>query len=384
MGKSRLDHEAASAQRRVTRTLFVFSVASGYGGAERSVEIIARHLPPDVQVRIYAAHPRHLEQLARTHAPNLQVLRLLRGDGGVTRKLNALRMAYDVWRWRPAAVLVNTHESALLAAMAARLLPALGSICHLYVRDFQWTDLHYVFRRLPGAQVLVPSRTVIERTGYLTPFHVAPWGAAPWVELPDMVELPEVTAPCAGPVLHLASTNRWKGHADLVLALHRLKVAGRSVTVVSHGPVDDAALSVELADLVVRLGLSDRFVLGDYVADPEALLRRCSAVVVSSTTHGGGPETFARAVIEAWAFCRPVVAYAAGAPASLVEHEVDGLLVPEGDTAALADALWRLQSEPGLARRLGEAGRAKVEARYEARAVLDRLFGQLGLDRLSR
>ena len=96
-------------------------------------------------------------------------------------------------------------------------------------------------------------------------------------------------------------------------------------------------------------------------------------------TPGGRLYETRRAVIEAWAFRRPVVAYAAGAPALLVEHEVDGLLVPEGDTAALADALWRLQTEPGLARRLGEAGRAKVEARFEARAVSERLYAQLGV-----
>lgn len=373
-------HRALGHDPDAMKTVVILSTASGYGGAERSVEIMARHLPPGVQVRIYASHRLHLSQLAGIRAPNLQVLRMLPGGGGMVRKLNALRLAFDVWRWRPTAVLVNTRDSALLAAMAARLRPALGAITHLYVRDFQWTDLRFIFRRLPGVQVLVPSRVVIGRTGYLTPFFVEPLGAAQWVELPDMVELPEAASPCAnGPVLHLAAMNRWKGHVDLVLTLLRLKAAGRSVKILSHGPPDDAALRAELDALIDRLDMGDAFVLGDYVADPVPLLRACSAVVVSSTTQGGGPETFGRAVIEAWAFRRPVVAYAAGAPALLVEHEVDGLLVPEGDTAALADALWRLQTEPGLARRLGEAGRAKVEARFEARAVSERLYAQLGV-----
>ncbi len=362
----------------MTRPLFLVSVAAGYGGAERSIEIMVRHLPPGLHVRIFATHPSHLEQLAPLHAPNVQVCRLLRGSGSIVRGINALRMAFEVRRWQPAAILANTHAGALLIAMAARLLPGVGAITQLYVRDFQWQNFRYLFRRLPGAQVIVPHAVVVARLGYLAPFHVAPLGDARWVELPDMVELPEPAMPCAdGPVLHLASVNRWKGHADLLLALHRLKATGRSLKLVSHGPSDDVALEADLAELADRLDLHAQFVLGGYVADPTALLRSCSAVVVSSTMHAGGPETFGRAVIEAWAHCRPVVAYAVGAPASLIEHEIDGLLVPEGDTAALGEALWRLRADPDLARRLGEAGRAKVEARYEAHAVSRRVFDQL-------
>src|SRR5690554_5926284 len=112
----RLGYDVAFTVSNEMKTLFIFSVASGYGGAERSIEIMLHHLPSDVCVRIYAVHPKHMEQLAGIDAANLRVLRVLRGDGALTRKLNALRMAFDVWRWRPSAVLVNTHFSACLAA----------------------------------------------------------------------------------------------------------------------------------------------------------------------------------------------------------------------------------------------------------------------------
>jgi len=105
------------------------------------------------------------------------------------------------------------------------------------------------------------------------------------------------------------------------------------------------------------------------VDDPSPLLARCRCVVVTSVSHSGGPETFGRTVIEAWAHRKPVVGFAAGGVKYLVESERDGLLVPEGDEEALADALLRLHRDDALCRRLGDAGFAKVQAHYELHRV---------------
>ncbi|RZI96724.1 MAG: glycosyltransferase, partial [Haliea sp.] len=93
----------------------------------------------------------------------------------------------------------------------------------------------------------------------------------------------------------------------------------------------------------------------------------------------GGPETFGRTVVEAWAHRKPVVAYAVGAPAGLITHEVDGLLVEEGDTRGLAEALWRVSSSPALCRRLGAAGHDKANRRFSAQVVIPQLMHQLKL-----
>ena len=45
-------------------------------------------------------------------------------------------------------------------------------------------------------------------------------------------------------------------------------------------------------------------------------------------------------------------------------HEETGLLVPPADPAALAMALARLAGDRALRARLGDAGRARVLARY--------------------
>lgn len=361
------------------KTLFILSVAGGYGGAERSIEILLGHVPADLDVVVYAAHPEHLARLgalART-VGNLHVMRLGEGRAVSARRLSALRLAADLMRRKPDAVLVNTLASARLAAMAAKLVPGLGPRCHLYVHDFLWQGLDGIVARLAGARFIVPHAVVAERIGYLHPFYLRADDARTYAVVPAPLELPAGAVSHDGPILHLATVNPWKGHADLLLAAARL--GGTPVAIRSAGICDDTAQLRRLAALKARLGVPDaRFELLGYVADPAPLLRTCRAVVIPSVSHSGGPETFSRALVEAWAWQKPVIAYAAGAPATLIEHGVDGLLVPEGDIAALADALAKLAADPDLARRLGAAGHAKAAAGFAAPAVAAHFFRTLG------
>ncbi len=71
-------------------------------------------------------------------------------------------------------------------------------------------------------------------------------------------------------------------------------------------------------------------------------------------------EPFGLAALEAMAAGLPVVASAVGGLADLVEHEVSGILVAPEDPAAIAHWVGRLHDEPALARRLGEAARARA------------------------
>ncbi len=362
------------------KRLVILSVAGGDGGAERSIEILLAHAPAGLHITVYAAHPEHLARLAalaRTHGA-LRVRRLDAGHSVTARRLAALRLAADLARRQPDAVLVNTLAGARLAAMAAKLLPGLGPRCHLYVHDFLWRDLDGILARLAGARLIVPHPVVARRTGYLHPFYLDADDALSYAVVPAPVELPSGPVRHDGPILHLATVNPWKGHAELLLAAARLDATPLAIH--SAGSTADAAQLRRLAALQARLGVPDaRFALLGYVPDPVPLLRTCRAVVVPSVSHSGGPETFSRALVEAWAWRKPVIAYAAGAPAALIEHGVDGLLVPEGDVAALAAALARLAAAPDLARRLGAAGHAKAAARFAAPTVAAQFFHTLGL-----
>ena len=74
-------------------------------------------------------------------------------------------------------------------------------------------------------------------------------------------------------------------------------------------------------------------------------------------------------LLEAMASGKPVIATRVGAVPKLVNSEVTGLLLEPGDVDGLAEAILRLLSDPNLASRLGENGRAHVARHYSAEAM---------------
>jgi len=56
-----------------------------------------------------------------------------------------------------------------------------------------------------------------------------------------------------------------------------------------------------------------------------------------------------------------------------------GVLVPEGDADALADALRRLRDDPGLRVRLAEAGRERFRREFAIPAYADKIAASLDL-----
>jgi glycogen(starch) synthase len=71
------------------------------------------------------------------------------------------------------------------------------------------------------------------------------------------------------------------------------------------------------------------------------------------------PEGLGRVVLEAFARARTVVATDAGGIPDIVTNDADGILIPRGDTAALAEAMRRVLVDRPLAERLGTAARER-------------------------
>jgi glycosyltransferase involved in cell wall biosynthesis len=108
------------------------------------------------------------------------------------------------------------------------------------------------------------------------------------------------------------------------------------------------AASVTLAGARDRNGIVDAMAAADVVAVP--------SVVDSSGNVDGLPNT----LLEALSTGRPVVASAIAGIPEVVTDGVNGLLVPERDVAALAQALARLRDHPALRARLGREARARA------------------------
>src|SRR4029453_15564543 len=112
--------------------------------------------------------------------------------------------------------------------------------------------------------------------------------------------------------------------------------------------------------LVRELGLGATVVFAGYRgADLRAVLAGVDCVVLL----GVGSEESCRAVLEAMAVGRPVVAAPVGAiPEIVVDQETGWLVEPAPDPVAARMEATLL--DRGRARRMGQAGRRRVEAQF--------------------
>ena len=102
------------------------------------------------------------------------------------------------------------------------------------------------------------------------------------------------------------------------------------------------------------------------------LLVSQDCLVLPTLLEGGGAV-----LLEAMAVGLPVIATKWGGPAEYVD-DTCGILVPPDSRqsliAGLADAMERLARDPELRRRMGEAGRLKIERFYTWDAKIDRIL----------
>jgi glycosyltransferase involved in cell wall biosynthesis len=92
-------------------------------------------------------------------------------------------------------------------------------------------------------------------------------------------------------------------------------------------------------------------------------------LVLPSLTRRNWKEQFGRVLVEAMASGIPVIGSDSGAIPDVIGE--GGLVVPEGDVNALADALLRLMNRPDEAAALGQKGRARMLAHFTHESVAD-------------
>ena len=83
-------------------------------------------------------------------------------------------------------------------------------------------------------------------------------------------------------------------------------------------------------------------------------------------------ETFSNAILEYMALSKPVVATDLGSISEQVIDGQTGYLVPPGDYDALAGRIMTLLNDPMLAHKMGKAGRALVERKFDVREMVNK------------
>ncbi len=150
-----------------------------------------------------------------------------------------------------------------------------------------------------------------------------------------------------------------KGHMVLIKAYRVLKERGVVPRLVLVG---DGDLRDEIERSITDYGLENQVTLtgwGDESAVRDAIVGS-RAMVLPSFAEG-----LPVVIMEAMALERPVITtYVAGIP-ELVRDGVDGLLVPAGDAAALADAIERTLAMSGVElAAMGKSARERVQIRH--------------------
>jgi colanic acid/amylovoran biosynthesis glycosyltransferase len=127
--------------------------------------------------------------------------------------------------------------------------------------------------------------------------------------------------------------------------------------------IESLIAELGLEDTVDLLGWQSQSEIVDLMADSHLF------VLPSVTAESGDKEGTPTVLLEAQAMGLPVVStYHAGIPEIVADGEA-GLLVPERDSGALADALAALADDPDRWADMGRAGRDYVESTHSIEAV---------------
>lgn len=298
------------------------------------------------------------------------------------KDLAALRALIQVLRReKPAIVHTHTSKAGVLGRIAAKIAgsPVLIHTPHGHVfyghfgRPASWVFLQ-IERRLARITTHMIALTEAERQEHLARrvgradgFAVVPSGidlerfrcmVGLFGRRPQGITCP----PDAVVVGSVGWLTEVKGHRFLIEALARLKPHHPRLHVVIVG---SGRLREEYAALAERLGVGKAVHLIGERQDVPDCLAAMDFFVLPSLNEGMG-----RALVEAMAAGRPVVASKVGGVPAIVEDRRTGLLVPPGDPVALAAAIDALLRRPDLAKALGAAAGESIGSRFGAQAMV--------------
>ncbi|HEX7049409.1 MAG TPA: glycosyltransferase family 4 protein [Longimicrobiales bacterium] len=263
--------------------------------------------------------------------------------------------------------LVHTNcDRSIIAAIDSATPHGIPVVCHLHDMIRPWFRRNVRTRLQRASAVVVVSSTLrafcVERGLNPGNLHVVYNGVDP---APFHVAVPRRSAfrrplglgaaEVAIGVIGNLSADKGQEHLLLAAAEPALRALPIRIFLVGEDWTANRANERRLRRIVAERGLEDRTTFLGFRDDVPALLAAFDIIAAPFRL-----EAFGRVVVESMCAGKPVVAYRRGALPELVRDGREGLLVPPGDIAALADALRRLVLDPGLRAELGTRGRERA------------------------
>lgn len=283
---------------------------------------------------------------------------------GLRHALRSLRpelLHIDEEPYNPAAL----QASGAAAAIGARsVFVAWQNLPRRYPPPFAWIERANYRRAAHIIAGNAAAAEVVRQKGYRGPLSVfSVHGIDP------ALYAPQARTARGGEVVvgYLGRLVTYKGVGLLIEALSGLPAEVR-LRLVGSGP-DEAALRA----LAETRGVASRveFLPAVPTTDIPRVLAGMDVLALPSLTQPNWKEQFGRVLIEAMACEVAVVGSDSGEIPNVVGDA--GLIVPEGDVAALREALLRLVTQPALRRMYAGRGRERVLERFTQQQVAEHI-----------
>lgn len=208
---------------------------------------------------------------------------------------------------------------------------------------------------------LDPARVVTVHNGVdLGAIDAAP--ALPWAEGSGLRNRPVVIC-----VANIRAVKAFDVFVRAAAIVHRV---APQVQFVVAGANQDRRHFERMTDIARETGAMEALHLLGSRGDVPSLLKASTLFFLCSRSEG-----LSNSILEAMACRLPCVATRVGGNSELIEHGGSGYLVPPEDPEAAAACILEVLGDPALAARLGERGRALVEAKFSLTAMMSRLTG---------
>jgi glycosyltransferase involved in cell wall biosynthesis len=163
---------------------------------------------------------------------------------------------------------------------------------------------------------------------------------------------------------------RLKGHADLVEAFAKIFPQAPRARLLFVG---DGALRGEIENQIHTLGLDGKVIFTGLVP-PGDVARYVG--VMDCLAHLSYREALSRALPQALAAGKPVVAYDFDGAEEVCLENKTGFIVHTGDTDAAAQRLLQLVNDPALREQFGRNGKAFVKENFSVEKMVDDQYHQ--------